>query len=329
MKKNQMSYRTLFAACAVLAFGAAGPASASTASVEGAWDDTATWGGEAVPTSADDVVISDGVVVWVPPGVAAVCNKLTLSPQTATTAIELDEASSSLTTGSVLVDRSTGNGNAWIDVGDGTFTAGSLTLGNALATTDGLWHTDLVIAAGSATISGDLTTYSNAARITFSDEGSLKLGGSVIQYGNLGAVGGRMTFVAATSTVTYDGSGAQTVANLAYHNLALDGSGAKAMGVGVAVTERLTIAPSGSAMATLADGVNFPMANLALGSVGQVNGTWGSTGAPAATHQNDTYFDAASSGILTVAKDSSPSAKNLLSFSWDTYFGKIDEASQT
>ena len=302
-----------------------------SASVSGAWDNTATWGGVAAPGAADDVIIDSGVAVTVPAGVAAACQSLTMSPVSATTSLALADATSSLTvSGEVLVDRSTTSGTtATINVGAGTFTADSLTLGNAEATTGSTRWTQLLISTGTATITGNLTTYSNAARITFSDAGTLNLGGTVTQYGELGASGGAMTFTAATGTVNYDGSGAQTVAALAYHNLTLSGGGSKAMGTGVTVANLLTVAPTGSAKAQLADNANFSISRLTLGAAGQVKGTWGSTTSTAALNTDDTYFDVATNGMLTVALDTSPSAKDLLSFAWNGNTGVIDEIYQT
>ncbi|MCX6878074.1 MAG: autotransporter-associated beta strand repeat-containing protein [Verrucomicrobia bacterium] len=301
------------------------------ASVSGAWNDTATWGGVAAPTSADDVIIGSGVAVTVPAGVTAACNSLTMSPVSATTSLVLADATSSLTvSGDVLLDRSTTSSTtATINVGAGTFTAGSLTLGNALATTGSSRWTQLLISTGTATITGNLTTYADAARITFSGAGTLNLGGTVTQYGNQGAAGGTMTFTAATGTVNYDGSAAQTVAALAYHDLTLSGSDAKAMGTGVTVANLLTVAPTGSVFASLANSTNFSISRLTLGTAGQVKGTWGSTASTAATNTNDTYFDVATNGMLTVALDTSPSAKDLLSFAWNGNTGVIDEIGQT
>ncbi|MEI7908058.1 MAG: autotransporter-associated beta strand repeat-containing protein [Verrucomicrobiota bacterium] len=299
------------------------------ASVSGDWNNPATWGGVAGPGAADDVIIGGGVAVTVPAGVAAACKSLTMSPLSATTSLALADATSSLTvSGDVLADRSTTTGTTTINVGAGTFSAGSLTLGNALATTGSSRWTQLLISTGTATITGNLTTYADAARITFSGAGTLNLGGTVTQYGDTGSAGGAMTFTAASGSVNYDGSAAQTLAALAYHNLTLSGGGAKAVGTGVTVANLLTVAPTGSAKAQLADSTNFSISRLTLGTAGQVKGTWGSTGSTA-TNTSDTYFDAATSGTLSVALDTSPSAKDLLALAWNGNTGVINESAQT
>jgi len=50
-------------------------AATRTASVSGAWSSTATWGGAAVPTAADDVIINSAITVTI--SAAAVCNNFT------------------------------------------------------------------------------------------------------------------------------------------------------------------------------------------------------------------------------------------------------------
>ena len=250
---------------------------ASTASVSGPWNDPNTWTELAVPTGADPVTINSGITVNVPAGVAAVCTDLTVGG--AATSIILDDATSSLVaSGNVLVDRPdvTGNINQ-INVGAGTFSAGSLVLGSGSATTGSTRKTDLVISTGTATITGDLTTYADAARITFSGAGTLNVGGSFTWATSA------PTLSSATGTVNYNGAGAQTVLALAYNNLTLSGSGAKTMGTGISVTGKLTIAPTGSAFASVANGAHLRVRGLTLGAVNQVNGTWGSSGSTA-TH---------------------------------------------
>jgi hypothetical protein len=268
-------------------------ARASTASVSGPWNDTVTWGGSAVPTSSDPVIINSGITVNVPAGIAAECSDLTVSG--AATSMILDDATSSLTvSGNVLVDRPNVTGNInQLNVGAGTFSAGSLVLGSGSSTTGSTRKTDLLIATGTATITGGITTFADAARITFSGAGTLNAGGSFTWATSA------PTFTPATGTVNYHGTGSQTVLALAYHNLTLSGSGAKTMGTGISVTGKLTIAPTGSAFASVANGANLLVSELTLGAANQVNGTWGSTGSTA-THQDDTYFDVSTSGILTV-----------------------------
>ena len=95
--------------------------------------------------------------------------------------------------------------------------------------------------------------------------------------------------------------GAQTVRAITYSNLIFSGSGAKTVATGTSVAGNLSIAPTGTATASINNGLNIPVGSLTLGGLGRINGTWGSTSS-AATNQNDTYF-AATTGIVTVSTD--------------------------
>jgi len=60
-----------------LLFSQEAKAAIRTASVTGNWDNTATWGGDAVPTSSDDVTVNAGVTVTV--NVNAACGSITIN----------------------------------------------------------------------------------------------------------------------------------------------------------------------------------------------------------------------------------------------------------
>ena len=107
-----------------------------------------------------------------------------------------------------------------------------------------------------------------------------------------------LTVSAAGNTVNYNGAGPQTVKAVAYSNLIFSGSGAKSMLTGTSVSGDLSIAPSGTATASVGAGLNLDVKFLTLGGVLQADGTWGSTSSTA-VHTNDTYF-AATTGILSV-----------------------------
>ncbi|MCX6877207.1 MAG: hypothetical protein NTW21_25865 [Verrucomicrobia bacterium] len=116
-----------------------------------------------------------------------------------------------------------------------------------------------------------------------------------------------------------NGSGAQTVAVYAYNNLILDGSGAKTLTTGTSVGGDLSIAPTGSAQADVTAGVNDYVNMLKLGGVYQLDGTWGSTTATSATHQDDIYFTA-TTGYLTVAMNENMVAIAIKNHSFETPF---------
>jgi len=64
----------------------------------------------------------------------------------------------------------------------------------------------------------------------------------------------------------------------------------------------LSIAPTGSATASVGAGLDLPVGTLTLGGIGKRSGTWGSTTATLATYHDNTYF-AATTGYLSVSTD--------------------------
>ncbi|MCX6872446.1 MAG: hypothetical protein NTW21_01355 [Verrucomicrobia bacterium] len=245
---------------------------ASTASVSGKWDDPATWGGADVPTSVDPVIINSGITVNVPAGVAAECTDLTVGG--AATSIILDDATSSLVaSGNVLVDRPNVTGNInQINVGAGTFSAGSLVLGSTASTTGSTRKTDLLIATGTATITGNLTTYADAARITISGAGILSVGGLFTW-----TVSAPTFTLAAGSTVNYSGA-AQPIAATAQSYYAgddrtpvhaIDGSGMTPNSP-VITSSTCGIGPSGNMW--LSNGIQDTWITFDLGSVQTIAG---------------------------------------------------------
>ena len=113
------------------------------------------------------------------------------------------------------------------------------------------------------------------------------------------------TFTAGEGTVELNATGPQSLPAGVYYNAIFSGSGAKSIVAGTAFTAGLSIAPSGDATAHIGDGLNIGVGILTLGGVGQNKGTWGSTSAPGAANQNDTFF-AATTGYLTVLNDTRP-----------------------
>jgi hypothetical protein len=133
-------------------------------------------------------------------------------------------------------------------------------------------------------------TWTRTAGTLNGGSSTLKIGGSVS--------GSTSTFTAATGTVEWNAAGAQAIAAVAYNNLIFSGSSAKSMATGTSVTGNLSIAPTGSATASVGTALSLNVGSLTLGGVTQVTGTWGSTSS-AATHKTDTYF-AATTGVLNV-----------------------------
>jgi hypothetical protein len=119
------------------------------------------------------------------------------------------------------------------------------------------------------------------------------------------------TFTPSTGTINYNAAGAQTVNPFAYtfNKIVLSGSGAKSIAAGAVISGNLSIAPTGSATASIGAGLNISVGTLTIGGLGTINGTWGSNSSTA-TNKTNTYF-AATTGILTVATDSRTSQATL------------------
>ncbi len=128
--------------------------------------------------------------------------------------------------------------------------------------------------------------------------GTLNGGSSFFRIGgSVSGTGG--TFNAGSGIVEWNASGAQTIANLTYNNLSLDGSGTKTFPAALTINGYLSV--STGAVANL--GTYTSSANtLSLGGIGQVSGSWGST-ASSATNKNNTYFSP-TNGIVNVSSGS-------------------------
>ncbi|MFA6407513.1 MAG: dockerin type I domain-containing protein [Candidatus Paceibacterota bacterium] len=259
-----------------------------TASVSGNWDNTATWGGLSVPVAGDSVTINSGITVTVTTDAACSTVAFTTGTSGTTASITLNSGVLLAVSGNVTIQRPGSNNFNNITVGAGTLTiGGTLTLSGTTGTRTSI----LNISTGTVTVTGNITSAGTASQIIFSGAGTLNAGGTFLS-------GTRGTLTPSTGTINYTG-GAQTVGVYAYNNLIFSGSGAKSMTAGTSISGDLSIAPTGSATASIATGQNLTVNTLTLGGVGTVSGTWGSTSS-SATNKNNTYF-AATTGILTVS----------------------------
>ncbi|WP_310557642.1 MBG domain-containing protein [Flavobacterium sp.] len=184
---------------------------------------------------------------------------------------------------------STGAGNALVDFGN----ANIYSFQQMLMTNSSTGTCKAIINNATPTFAGNITMSGTASQniIQFDGSGTLKCGGTLS--------GG--TIIAGTGTIEYNGA-AQAVGLYAFHNLILSGSGIKTFNASTSVTRSLTI--SGTAIAGLPNGSNYPIPSLLYGTTGEVAGTYGST-ASAATlaNRSDTYYNVATTGILTVASN--------------------------
>ncbi len=217
----KISLPAIFAA--MLLSPPAASAAARTASVTGAWDNTATWGGQSVPVAGDTVTVNNGITVTVPASYTAYCDSVTILTGNANSGIVLAAADSVLDVrsgvGTVTISAPTGNVTKQIDVGSGQFFTGSISITSGSTSTR---YSQIAISTGTAVVSGNISFAGTAAaaRIYFTGGGTLHIGG------NLGA-GGALT--ASTGTVNYNSSGNQSVGAYSYYNLTLGGGGTKTL----------------------------------------------------------------------------------------------------
>ena len=116
----------------------------------------------------------------------------------------------------------------------------------------------------SLTVSGSLTNNGTLAVATsLGGSGTLTNGSNAVL--NIGAASVTPSLVAsaAGNRVVYSGAG-QTVKPVAYSNLILSGSGDKAMASGTSVIGGLSIAPSGTAKASIGSGLTLTVGGLTL-----------------------------------------------------------------
>src|SRR5438034_595586 len=133
MKTQLHSFRALIATTTLL-FSVLLVHSQRVASVTGNWSSTATWGGAAVPTSAETVTVDGGVTVTVDIGTAA-CTSLTLniSNNNSFAIISFNNSSVLTISGNLVVGNTTGsNRHGSIDMTNG----GTMKIGGTVTIND-------------------------------------------------------------------------------------------------------------------------------------------------------------------------------------------------
>jgi len=185
-----------------------------TASVNGDWSNSATWGGEAIPVSTDIVTINSGIIVNV--DIAAVAASITVNSSATANGIIINGTNTlTVSNGITMNSPSAGAVSSTIDVGTGTLNAGSVTIPGS-ATPDAICI--ISVSTGTITTTGNITLSGTPAqaRLTFSGNGTLNIGGN---WNNGG------TFSAGTGSVTFNGASAQTIggtSETAFNNLLID-----------------------------------------------------------------------------------------------------------
>lgn len=278
MTKNLLNLKSFTLSLVLILASFVVKAQTRTAVADGNWNSVATWGGASVPTSANDVVINDGVDVTV--SSAAFCNTIVFG-----------SASGSLTVNSGFTLAVTGVLDLWSSAtiataasiaGAGTITCASLIVGGTFApSTNSLVTTTLTSTISELSVTNNLTmtglhgtgnrrnapifnlgagnvSIGGAVTLTADDAGSgatLTLA-SAPQTGTLTLLGTSLfvdansSFIAngTNATVNYAGA-AQTIRAQAYTDLTLAGSGAKTI-TGVSVTGKLSLQGTATAAGT-------------------------------------------------------------------------------
>ncbi len=199
-----------------------------TASVSGNWNSTVTWGGSAIPTSADAVTINAGITVTVNI-TNAQCASLTFAGVTTNSALTFSGTNSLSITGLLSMPRPSTSRNCTVNLNAGDLTCGSFTM---LATSSG--RNNIVnITTGTLTVSGTVTTGTTGCQINLDDAGTL----------NMGFLTGSPALSTVTgSSVNYTGSAAQIIYNVDYNgNLGLSGNGTKTMASSITTFGNLTV----------------------------------------------------------------------------------------
>jgi len=241
MKQSLPAVRIILMVIVLLLPGVNGFTATRTASKTGNWSNTATWGGQPVPTALDDVFINSRITLTV--DITAVCQSLTFNPVSRNTYLIISGTNSLTVTGLVFMPTPSKNRSCNIDVGDGVLTCGSLTLNSSSKS-----QRDIVtIGTGTLSVSGAITAGSSVSQFIFSDAGRMNIGG---------AFTGTPTFTTFPgSTVNYYSSLAQTVRAVPYSNLILGGSGSKTT-TGVTVNAVLSMEGQATASAAPTYGAN-------------------------------------------------------------------------
>jgi len=189
------------------------PAATRTASASGNWNNTATWGGAAVPTSNDNVFINNGYTVTVNVS-DAVCSTLTVGTTNNTTStLSFLNSVSQLTIGTWLSVGGNGNRRGSINMSSG----GTLKIGTTVSIngTRGTWTpgTGTVEYYGAAQTLPTtwMTTYNN---LTLSGSGQKAIGtiniNGILSIEGTATTTGTTPTYGAAATLQYKGTSAQT-----------------------------------------------------------------------------------------------------------------------
>lgn len=168
---------------------------------------------------AGSVTILNNTVVTLDVTPANNIGALTINNGANHSGIVISGANSLVVNNATTITSNTNNINKYIDVADGSFTTGSLTLTGGGGTQDAY----IKINTGTATVVGNITmTNNNANRnyVWFSGSGTLFIGGSFTS-ANAYITSDQAGTAVTNGTVNFNGTGAQTIPAMTYYNLTL------------------------------------------------------------------------------------------------------------
>ncbi|MBI3139351.1 MAG: T9SS type A sorting domain-containing protein [Sphingobacteriales bacterium] len=296
--KKILQKRNFFALAAALFLATAMTnAQTRTASVTGNWNNTATWGGASVPTSANDVVVNNGITVTVDI-VSAACNTVTFSSASGT--ISVSTGNTLAVTGAITLQNAAGANRAAALTGAGTITCASVVVGGTTTNLSADASTTFTSTIAALTISGNLSLVgvddgSDDNNPTFNlQSGTVSVAGTVVLNEangstvtltlNSGAETGTLDLSGATpftitggpsfnangsaATVNYSGAD-QAIRTATYTNLITSNSGTKTISGDLTLTGDLLV----EAGTTLTLGANDITININATRSATINGT--------------------------------------------------------
>ena len=219
--------------------GAANNVARWNGSVSTAWTNAANWialqGIPSLPPGTNDIAELGTATFTSQPTITSVAAVKSLSFGSAQAVTLTLGAGGSLETIGNVSGSWTNNATHTIAVGSRT-----LTVGGHLTLSDGTNNHAINLSASTGTVivTGSLTE-SGGANMTFTGAGALNIGNDFIYTSG--------TFTPASGTVTYNGSGAQTVAGVTYNQLAFNKAGGTAtLGTSATVNGNLTLTNAGT-----------------------------------------------------------------------------------
>jgi hypothetical protein len=241
------------------------------------WNTSANWSLNHVPLATEDVVIPNNKTVTV--NTDAVCKSFIMESGNQDVTVTISGSNSLTVTEGVDIDNGTGSGDDRIlAVGSGTLSCAYIVI---RSTGNNNRDSRITVSTGTVTVTGDVTMEDSATRnlFVFSGSGTLNIGGTM--------TGG--SFTESTSTVNYNGSGAQTIGTYTYNNLTTSTSGVKTLPSGATINGTVRIEGTSTLLAGNTNLINNS-------SAVQLNGGTYKTGATAG------YTEQV--GVLTLNDDS-------------------------